>query len=217
MSVQPPSYPQQGSFGPPAPAFRPAEAPQSAPPVAGRDPLRPFGAVPAAEVSINDFAPPRPKAPLVIAIIAAVVALVVALFVITWTRPTTPAPGASPAAQPTASASPSWGMPFSSSDNRRSGEWQILSSAWTDQGLRVQVRVLVDHGPIQVVFFAYTNDAVEAIDPLPSQDFPGVDGTTMDNGDDRTGWLVFPMAPSDTTVVLADYWNEQMSALPVPA
>ncbi len=208
-----PGAPLYDGNGAPIPGFQAADIPSPPTGPTRRDPRTPFGATPTQQLSVDDYAPPRPKAPLVIAVCVAVLALLAVLFVVT--RPPAPAPSSEPNA-PTATASPSWGLPFTTQNGRRSGEWQVLDSEWTDQGLRVQVRVAVDKGPLSVLFFAYTNDSADSIDPLPSSDFPGSFGTQMDSGDDKTGWLVFPMPRGDASIILADFLSQQqLSALPV--
>ena len=159
--------------------------------------------------AISDFAPPRPRASLVVAVIAAFVALLVVLFFVT--RPATTTPGGQPSAQP----SSSWGLPFVSQDGSESGQWQIVDSQWESDGLHATIRIAVQRGPLQVAFMAFANDTTETIEPLPSADFPLDYDSALQSGEDRTGVVVFPMPRGDATVILGDYWGDQISALPV--
>ena len=208
-----PGYPPYAQPTPP-----PNAGPATPPTQTARDPRTPFGATPTSQLSIENYAPPRPKTPLVIAVILAVAALIVALFVITQSPAPKPAPSATPHATPSGDAS--WGMRFASADGRQSGQWQIVAHEWTNSSLRVQVRVAVDRGPIRVGFFAYPNDNPDVVYPDPSADFADDAGTLMKAGDDRTGWVQFPVWHTNVTLILADFsgWSaEPMSALPVPA
>lgn len=181
------------------------------PPPSGRDPRAPFGAA-QSSVSIDTYAPPRPKASLVIAIVVAAIALATALVVLTQ-PPDTPTPVAS-SAPPKATSTPSWGQPFVSRNSAISGEWQIASHEWTAYGLRVQVRIAVENGPLHPGFTMFTNDAAEVVYPLPTPDSPGFE-EVLNSGDDRTAWLTFPISHSDATIVLEDIWAGGLSALEI--
>ena len=182
-------------------------------PQPGRDPRAPFGAVPPS-VSIDSYAPPRPRIALVVAIVVAVVALAAALVVLTSPADPPPAPGNS--TKPSATATPSWGKVFQNMTDSLKGQWEVVSHEWTNYGLRVQVRIKVEYGTLRPSFAMYANDASEAVEPVPTPDSPGFENR-MDSGDDRTSWLTFSIAHGDSTLILTDLWSDQLSAIAIAA
>lgn len=177
-----------------------------------RDPHAPFGAVPQS-VSIDSYAPPRPKISLIIAVLVAVIALVTALVVLT--QPTDPLPPAKSTAPP-ATATPSWGQEFLSDDYSISGKWAVVSHEWTIYGLHVQVRIAVDKGRLRPSFAMFANDASETVYPLETPDSPGFEDT-LNAGSDQTSWLTFSIRRGNVTIILGDLWSRQLSALPIAA
>ncbi|MDR1768619.1 MAG: hypothetical protein LBR32_09390 [Propionibacteriaceae bacterium] len=171
---------------------------------------------PAAPVSakVDDYAAPKTKL-LPLAIVAAVLAVALsAAFFLSRAPGAAATPSASPSsAQPTATP---WGLAFSTPDEQYSGQWAILDHQWTDNGLSVLVKVEVDQGPLQLRFMAFNDATADAADSYPSTDWPGDGGTIVESGETRQGWVQFPLQHGDSTVLLADYYQDQLSALSVP-
>lgn len=163
---------------------------------------------------IEEFAPPRSRLPLVVALIAVVVAGLI------WAGTTlrAPLPGAtasaSPSAQPTQTSTAA-GLPFVTPDERYTGRWEILRHTWTDSGLEVEIRVMADQGPISYSFMAFGNDDVQATAAQPGSQSPQFSGMPIESGAAETGWLFFPLQRGASTILLATAAGRQMSALPV--
>jgi hypothetical protein len=189
----------------------PAEAPGASGPLSGRNPPG---------VTIEEFAPPRSRLPLVVLLIAVVVAGLI--WAGTTMGPAQPIPAATVSAspRPSASANPTTaatgaGLPFVSPDQRYSGRWEILAHQWTDSGLEVEIRIAVDQGPIGYSFIAFGNNDTEATRAEPGSQFPRFSGSVIPSGQEETGWLFFPLQRGASTIILANGAGNQMSALPV--
>lgn len=180
------------------------------PPVQGRA----LGGPSLPSTNIEEFAPPRSRLPLLIALIAVVVAGLI------WAGTTLVAPqlapsaSASPSTRPTATSSGS-GLPFVTPDERYTGRWEILRQQWTDSGLEVEIRVMADQGPISYSFMAFGNDDVQATKSQPGSMSPQFSGMPIESGNQETGWLFFPLQRGASTIILLTGAGRQMSALPV--
>lgn len=185
---------------------------ETPPPAPSRGPV--LGASELPSVTITEFAPPRSRMPLVVALIAVVVAGLI------WagTALASPQPGsaasASPSARPTVTASGP-GLPFVTPDERYTGRWEILRQQWTDSGLEVEIRVMADRGPIDYSFVAFGNDDVQATTAQPGSQQPQFSGMPIQSGSQETGWLFFPLRRGAATIILGTAAGRQMSALPV--
>lgn len=165
-------------------------------------------------VTIEEFAPPRSRLPLLIAVIAAVVAGLI------WAGTTLVAPSSNPSASsdPSARASATAtgpGLPFVTPDERHTGRWEILRQQWTDSGLEVEIRLMADNGPISYSFMAFGNDDVQATSSQPSSQLPRFSGLPVETGNQETGWLFFPLRRGASTIILLTAAGRQISALPV--
>lgn len=217
---EPRPYPHDpAAASPPAPGWAPPPLPGSAAQAGGqpgqfRRPSDPIGPAPLRPVSIDEYAPPRSRLPLAITV-GALALLVVALIGITL-RPGLLAPAgvATPTPSPTATTLAP-GLPFSTSDERFWGRWEILEHRWTDSGLMIQVRIHVDRGPLGYTFMAFENQGVRVVDPSPGAESPVLTGRRIPSGGVETGWVYFHLARGDATIILADEAGQQMSALVV--
>lgn len=175
-------------------------------------PAAPLGSPSMRSVKIDEFVPPRSKVPLLVTLIALLAAALI--FFGTTMRPALPGPTATSPAPSATDTLP--GLPFLTPDDRFSGRWEIVEHRWTDAGLEVEIRIMVDHGPVSYSFVAFENTGVEATDPDPGSQPPRFSGRPIDSGEEETGWLFFPLTRGPATVILADEGRYQMSALSVP-
>ncbi|MFT4216888.1 MAG: hypothetical protein QM619_06845 [Micropruina sp.] len=208
---QPPSEAQPPSGWWPG---HPADSRPDAQTTPGFDPRQALGPQPLASVSINQFAPPPNRTPLLITLVA-LITLVLVIGGGIYVRSLAgnqPAPGAS--ATPTATAAGP-GHPFTTPDGRRSGRWEILDSTWTDEGLQLQLRIFSDSGSIDFSFMAFSNASTDLVTPTGSPRSPDLQTGTSTPGHPATGYVFFPMPKGDATIILANGSGRQMSALPV--
>jgi hypothetical protein len=227
MSQQPPAHPfgeppQGPSSTPPVPqqGWTPAPLSDGSRPSVGARPTvtsapgAPLGGPSLRSVSIDEFAPPRSRLPLLVTLVVLVVAGLI--WGATLLRP---APSA-PVARPSASASPTPtstapGLPFVSPDERFSGRWEIVEHHWTDSGLEVQIMVAADRGPVNYSFVAFNNAGVDPTESVPGSEQPQFSGEPIPSGQKESGWLFFAIERGPTTIILATSGGNQMSALPV--
>ncbi|MDQ7992767.1 MAG: hypothetical protein AAGC63_08425 [Propionicimonas sp.] len=213
--TQPPYPPRPDQPQPPGWGPAPLGGYQGAP---GYDPTRPLGARPPDSTNISEFAPPPSRTPILVGLAAVVVAILIAATA--TLQPgglfgARPAP-ASPTPTPSATAALP-GQPFATSDGRVEGRWQVVERRWTDEGVQVKVWVAVDRGTLRFSFLAFSNDAAEVVYPAPGADYPGFTAMPIDRGEERDGWLFFPVYRADLTLILANDSGRQISALVVPA
>ncbi|MFT4110247.1 hypothetical protein [Propionicimonas sp.] len=175
---------------------------------------RPLGGSSLPSVTIEEYAPPRSRLPLLVAVIAIVVAGLI------WAGTSLRAPQASPSTGPSAGATPTAtasapGLPFVTPDQSVSGRWEILEHRWTDSGLEVEIRVYADQGPVTYSFMAFGNDDVQATASEPGSQNPRFSGRPIDTGGSETGWVFFPLQRGASTIMLYTASGNQVSALPV--
>lgn len=120
-------------------------------------------------------------------------------------------PSAGPAPSRTAAAGP--GHPFTTPDGQQGGRWEILDSAWTDEGLQLQLRINSDKGSISFSFMAFANASTDLVTPTSSPRQPDISTGTASPSRSATGYVFFPMARGDATIILANGAGRQMSAL----
>ncbi|MFT3861109.1 hypothetical protein [Micropruina sp.] len=181
----------------------------------GFDPRRALGEAPPASVSINQFAPPPNRTPLLVTIVAMVtLVLVIGGGIYLRSQPAAQ-PSPSPSASPTASTGP--GHPFDTPTGQQRGRWEILDQTWTDEGLQLQLRIYSDNGPISFSFVAFANASTQVIAPTSSPRSPDIRTGTATPSKPITGYVFFPMPHEDGTIILATGAGLQMSALPVKA
>lgn len=178
----------------------------------GFDPRQALGDQPPPSVSINQFAPPPNRTPLLITVVALVIlGLVLAGGMYVNSLPKNQ-PSASPSPSATEPTGP--GHPFTTTDGR-TGRWEILDSTWTSEGLQLQVAVYSDEGSISFSFLAFSNGPAEVVRPTSSPKSPDLRIGTATPGAGATGYVFFPMDRGDATIILANGVGRQMSALPV--
>lgn len=210
--------PHPGPHGQPYPGHAPSNPSQQQPyppndqGSPGFDPRQAIGAPPPASVSINQFAPPPNRTPLLITL-AALVTLVLVIGGGIYVR-SLPAAEPSPSPSPSQTAAAGPGHPFSTPDERK-GRWEILDSVWTDEGLQLQIRIYSDSGTISFSFMAFSNASTEVVTPTNSPRTPDIRKGIAYFSDPVTGYVFFPMARGDATIILATGTGRQMSALPV--
>lgn len=207
--------------GAPPPGWTPAPLSGGARPTVGRDDdaaatpptSAPLGPPAQRSVSIQEFAPPKSRLPLVVTLAA----LLAAGLIWGGTMLRSPLPAPSPTVTASPSATPAGsGLPFLTPDGERSGRWEILQHEWTDAGLEVEIRLAVDRGPVSYSFLAFENAGLNATEAQPSSQLPRFSGSAIDSGAEERGWVFFPMTRGPSTIVLATGGGNQMSALPVP-
>ncbi len=206
---RPDQPPQPGWPAGPSSGARPPHGP-------GYDPTRPLGPQPAGRASISDFAPPRSRAPWLIGLGSLLVAVVI---ILTATLPTG-WPGGSASASPTPTPSPTQslpGQPFTTTDGRVDGRWEVVERRWDDTGVEVMVRVAVDRGTLRFAFLAFSNDAVEVLYPSPAGDQPEFGLLPIAAGEQADGWLHFATPRADLTLILTTEVGRQISALVIEA
>ncbi len=170
-------------------------------------------------VDIDAYAPPkRGGGALWWVLIGAVVAGVV--FVALFLRFTS-APGPSAAAPSAAAASDEptgSGMPFvMPGDGTSEGRWEVLSHAWSDEGVRITVQVSADAGRVTYGFVAFSNDGSTTVhEPVDGAPEPQIGTGRLVAGQTITGNLFIPMAQGPATLILTTEGGRQISALPVP-
>lgn len=180
----------------------------------GFDPRQALGEQPPTPVSIDQFAPPPNRTPLLITL-AALITLVLVIGGGIYVRSLPsgePSPGAS--ATPTATAAGP-GHPFTTPDGRQNGRWEILDSTWTDEGLQLQLRIFSDRGSIAFSFMAFSNASADIVTPTSSPRSPDIQTGTSAPSRPTTGYVFFPMPKGDATIILANGSGRQMSALAV--
>lgn len=165
-------------------------------------------------VKIDEFAPPRSRLPLLIALIAVVLAGLIWAGTSLAAPQSGPSASTSPSDRPTATASGA-GLPFVTPDELHTGRWEILRQQWNDSGLEVEIRVMADNGPITYSFMAFGNDDVQATSAQPGSQSPQFSGMPIQSGSQETGWLFFPLQRGASTIILLTGDQHQMSALPV--
>ena len=184
------------------------------PPLQPFDPTRPLGQQRPVETHIEQFTPPRSPLPWLIMAGAVLIAVLI-LFTATLSNQP-PAPSASP--RPTTSATPAKpGRPFVSPDGNVEGRWEVIESRWNDEGVEINLRLAVDEGTLWFSFMAFSNDAVEVLEPAPALSSPALGWEPIEAGEERTGWIFFPTYRAELTLLLATEFGRQMSALLIPA
>ncbi len=209
---QPPYPPRPDQ--PPPPGWQPGTPPGGQPPY-GYDPTRPLGPQAPAHTSISEFAPPRSRAPWLIGLGSLLIAVII---ILTATLPSG-TPGAAGSASPSPTPTPTLpGQPFTTTDGRVDGRWEIVEHHWDEAGVRVLARVAVDRGTLQFSFLAFANDAVEVLYPSPGGgDQPDFGLTPLPAGEQREGWLYFSTPRTQLTLILTTEVGRQISALVVDA
>lgn len=178
------------------------------------DPTRPLGPGRPDATQIEQFTPPRSPLPWLIMVGAVVIAGLILFTATLSNRPPTPSASPSPAAS-TAPAKP--GHPFVSPDGRVEGRWEVVESRWNDEGVEINLRIAVDKGTLWYSFMAFSNDAVEVLEPGVTMLSPALGWEPIEEGDERVGWIFFPTYRADLTLLLATEFGRQMSALLIPA
>ncbi len=203
-------YPQQ-PYTPPQHNPRQPAGPQPGTP--GFDPTRALGEAPPQSVSIDQFKPPSPnRTPLLVTIVALVaLVLVISTGIYLRSQPAAPSPSAS--TSQSVPAGP--GQPFDTPNGLQKGRWEILEQKWTDEGLQLHLRIYSDTGPITFSFLAFANASTEVVDPTSSSMSPDIRTGTASPAAPVTGYVFFPMAREDATIILATGSGRQMSALVV--
>jgi hypothetical protein len=165
-------------------------------------------------VTIDEFAPPRSRLPLVVTLVVLLIAGLI--WGATLLRPAAPTPSATPSPTPSASAtSAAPGLPFVTPDQQFTGRWQIVEHRWTDSGLEVEITLAVDQGPLDYSFLAFENSSIEPTIPTPGSESPLFSGQPIGTGQSESGWLFFPLDRGPTTIILSTSGGNQMSALAV--
>jgi hypothetical protein len=166
-------------------------------------------------LGVEDFAPPRPKAPWIIgAALAALVALIVWLVYFLPNGGITPTPTATPT-EVTATED-AWGEAFEMGSS--TGRWEITDYEFTDDGLEVCVHIISTKGWVDTYFHAMDNKVADIYTGYPSYREPSFVKTELREGEEYTGWLHFTLYERvDTTVVLADSWGSQAAAIVIKA
>jgi hypothetical protein len=169
---------------------------------------------PSRSANINDYAPPKLGVGWIILIIVVAAALIAGLFFLT-TPQRTVQPTASPTPTPSVTETPPWGLPFVGTNESCTGQWDVLSSKWTVEGLEVQLRVVSDNCPLILFFSAVDKEDAMSHDPMISPGFMEMGGLQLQPGDDRTGTLVFRMERSEVSLMMSDDSYTQLSAIDV--
>jgi len=216
--TQPPYQQRPDQPLPPGWGPAPLGGGQHAPGTPRHDPTRPLGAPPPEAMNISAFAPPKSKLPWLVGLVVVVVAVLIAATA--TLQPgglfAGPASSASPTPTPSPTSTPP-GQPFTASDGRVNGRWQVVERRWTDEGVQVKIRVAVDEGTLRYSFLAFSNDAAEVVYPSPGADRPEFGTMPINRGEEREGWLFFPAYRADMTLILANEIGRQISALVVAA
>lgn len=179
----------------------------------GFDPTRAMGEAPPTPVSINQFAPPPNRTPLLVTLVA-LLALVLVIGGGIYLR--SQRTQAAPSPSPSSSAVTGPGQPFETSTGQK-GRWEILDHTWTDEGLQLHLRVYADTSAISFTFLAFANASTQVVDPSTSPKAPDLRTGTVKATESVTGYVFFPMPHEDATIILASGTGRQMSALPVKA
>jgi hypothetical protein len=171
---------------------------------------------PARPANINDYAPPKLGLGWVV-LIAVVTAVVIGTLFFLTSPAKVVQPAATATPSPTPTPTPTWGMPFVTADEFCTGQWDIVSSSWIDDGLEIQVRVVSDNCPLVLTFSAYDKETAWSHEPIPGPGLYEMGALRMAAGDDRTGTLFFRMERVDVTVMMTDDSFTQLSAIDVDA
>lgn len=162
--------------------------------------------------SIEDFAAPRPnRARWLWVTLATVVVLVtvggLASGVIPLDRKPTPTPTA------TTAVSYGPGMPFLTSGGRSQGRWEIVESTWTSTQLILKVKVTADRNSVAFKFRAFEHETLRVVKPDLNTPNPSLVSGSLLEGQSRTGYVVYTLTRGDTTIVMVDDTDTQISAL----
>lgn len=177
------------------------------------DPRAPVTSGPPSGTSIEAYRPPRQTAGwwilagvgIVIALIAAGLAFGPRLLAQPTTEPTSATPS------PTRTS----GQPFATSDGRISGSWEVLESRWDEDGLHVRMRIGLDQGTMSAVIDAFSNEDLTLVEAQFGAEQPSLDPDRISAGEERIGWVSFPVIRSDTTIILSTRANRQLSGITV--
>ena len=217
-------YPQgqypQGQYHPPQtppPVPQPTWGPPTTQPLSNPNPYAPIGADKPKSVSIDQFTTPRSKAPWIIIGVAAVLLAGMLWMGSNVDRLTaTPDSASSQTRTTTAPSMSANGVEFHSTWDDADGIFEILDSTWTSRGLELDVRIRVASGSsFTFGFFALDNTTTDEYSPL---DIPGtgyLSAGTVRGGESVRGKVVFPKDRGDTTVILSDSTDRQVTALSV--
>ncbi|HRA75703.1 MAG TPA: hypothetical protein PLE12_05660 [Propionicimonas sp.] len=211
---------------PPDPRW-PAGPPPQQPPVlrdtAGRplrDPLAPLGTARPDSSNIAAYAPRRSRAPWLVGVAVVVVAVLIGLGSTLgprlWPAPT---PSATPTPTPSATSGNGGGTatatPFQTSDGRVTGGWELVRSYWTDTGLQVELRVQIETGTLTATLSAFGNDDLQLAYPSTGAEYPALDLTRITAGEERVGWVFFPLDRGESTIIMSTLTRTQITALSV--
>ncbi|MBK8462513.1 MAG: hypothetical protein IPL36_05655 [Nigerium sp.] len=170
-------------------------------------------------IDITAYAPPkRGGGGLWFLLVGAVlVGVVLAALFLRFPSMQAPSPTATPTAagtdEPVAS-----GMPFvMPGDGKSEGRWEVLSHAWSDDGVLVTVRVSADAGRVTYGFVAFSNDGSTTVyEPVAGAPEPQIGSGRLVAGQTIAGNLFVPMPRGPATLILTTEGGRQISALPVP-
>lgn len=216
-----PPSPHESPFGPAGgqPRQQPVPGYQSAPPRAGRG-APPNG--PSRPPLIQRYQAPKSRTP---AVITTVVLLLVAGLVYAGSllvaRPG--APAASPSRQATpattaprpGAATPVNGIPVHSETDNADAYWEITRSQWAPEGLILTMRLTGQKGTLKFSVFALDNTTAQDYQPEPAPYGTFLGSGRVEAGGTVEGTVLFGKDRRTTTVILADDYGYQITALQV--
>lgn len=151
--------------------------------------------------------PPRTTLWIVLGAVALIAALILGMQFLGGAaeESTSPAPTVA-AGEPSQSRSGN-SIPF---EGNGDGIFEIVRHQWTDDGLRLRIRVEIEEGEYMFGLFAFNNESREAYDPMDPYPFSVRAGLPYEAD------VFFPMPNSDSTIVLATPSGRvALNALPV--
>lgn len=204
------NWPPEGLPPGPSPDGRNPYGGYPPPPPPGQVPL---GRRPLTPVDIRSYAAPKPRAGVLLALVAAAV-VVGLVFAAAFLQPRPP-PGSTPPT-PTTRASAQPGLPFTLPGNANvRGRWEILGQDWEPSGVTVQVRLYADQGVLSYSFVALTNNGAALVPPQPSGRDPELTRGVLQEGETVTGYVFLPLPRGPATLILRTAGLRQISALPI--
>ncbi len=166
------------------------------------DPRAPFGATPYPGTDISDFAPKKSRLPAIISIVAIVFAVLIVVAGTIYSSLPKPAPTATATPSMKPEPAPSGkGVPFQAGE--ASGFWEELDHKWTDDSVRVQLRVAITSGSTELDFYAFSHASSKTFNPVRNPEDRFRHPVKLNTNEVAVGWVEFKVPREPVTLVMA--------------
>lgn len=195
--------------------------PQSYRDAQGRDPRQPFGSAGSPmghqAPQIQNFQEPAKGGPpwwlLPVGILAAVALVLFGIqFLGGSGADTEPTPGPSETVSadveltPGSAATGGSAIPF---EGNGTGYLEILGQNWDSDGLRVEVRIVLDEGQESFAFYLFNKETMDVFDPVDLRP------VTVWAGEDSTTTVRFNVSRAESTLVLTNAYGRALTAMDI--